>query len=176
MAQLLREFVGRPFLEGLDLGGLERLNTKLHADTGERREADLVWRVPRRDGEEAYAILDAGRRDGALGPVVRVPEQLLEVRNMLVTRMEAWAKQSLLVAERRGEQRGELRGREQGEQHGRQEGERRGEAALLLRLLERRFGTLPGWATDRVLGAEIALLEEWSLRVLDAASLEKVFA
>jgi hypothetical protein len=47
---------------------------------------------------------------------------------------------------------------------------------LLLRQLERRFGVLPGWATDRVLAADTAMLEEWSERVLDAASLEEVLA
>jgi hypothetical protein len=35
---------------------------------------------------------------------------------------------------------------------------------------------LPGWATDRVRAADIATLDEWSLRVLDAASLEEVLA
>ena len=54
--------------------------------------------------------------------------------------------------------------------------EKRGEAALLLRLLERRFGVLPGWARDRVLAADTSVLEEWGLRVLDAATLEEVFA
>lgn len=58
----------------------------------------------------------------------------------------------------------------------RRRGGARGEAALLLRQLERRFGVLPGWATDRVLAADTAMLEEWSERVLDAASLEEVLA
>jgi hypothetical protein len=45
---------------------------------------------------------------------------------------------------------------------------------LLLRQLQRRFGALPGWATDRVRAADSAMIEDWSLRVLDAASLEEV--
>jgi hypothetical protein len=57
VAQLLREFVAGPWLDGLDLDGLERLNTKFHADTGERRESDLVWRIPRRGGGDAYVML-----------------------------------------------------------------------------------------------------------------------
>jgi hypothetical protein len=103
-----------------------------------------------------------------LGPEVRVPEELLEVRNMLATRVEQW-KQKLLLE---GEQRGEQRGLRQGEQHGLQQGE----AALLLRLLERRFGVLPAWARDRVLAADTSMIEEWGLRVLDAKTLEEVFA
>jgi hypothetical protein len=58
VAQLLREFVAGPWLDGLDLDGLERLNTKFHADTGERREGDLVWRIPRREGGDAYPIFN----------------------------------------------------------------------------------------------------------------------
>jgi hypothetical protein len=57
VAQLLREFVAGPWLDGLDLDGMERLNTKFHADTGEHRAGDLVWRIPRRDGGDAYVML-----------------------------------------------------------------------------------------------------------------------
>jgi hypothetical protein len=93
---------------------------------------------------------------GPLAPEVRVPEALLEVRNMLATRAETWKQQWL----------------QEGEQKGRQEGE----AALLLRLLERRFGALPGWAKDRIATADTVALEEWGLRVLDAGSLDDVLA
>ncbi len=310
VAQLLREFVAGSWLDGLDLDGMERVATKFRADTGERREGDLVWRIPRRGGGEAYVMLllefqstpdhwmalrmlvyagllwqqlvreqrllpdgrlppilpvvlyngdprwrvplevrdliglpddspmwqwqpqlryhaiDEGAfspstlegRDGlpALlfrlenspdaaqlvgladellawfaghtgfaaarkvlvemlgaamaphGPAVRVPEELLEVRNMLATRVEEWKQQWLLEGERRGEERGEQRGEKRGE--------KRGGAALLLRLLERRFGVLPDWAKDRVLAADPAVMEEWGLRVLDAATLEEVLA
>jgi hypothetical protein len=85
-----------------------------------------------------------------LAPGIRVPEELLEVRNMLATRAEVWKQQWL------------------------QEGEQKGEATLLLRQLERRFGALPDWARDRIAIADTATLEEWGLRVLDAGSLEDV--
>lgn len=29
---------------------MERLNAKLHAETSERRDGDMIWRVPRRGG------------------------------------------------------------------------------------------------------------------------------
>jgi hypothetical protein len=89
-----------------------------------------------------------------LGPGVRVPEDLLEVRNMLATRAETWIRNWL----------------EQGLEQGRNEGRQEGEAALLLRLMERRFGTLPEWVTDRVLAADTPVLETWGLRIFDAAS------
>jgi hypothetical protein len=40
--------------------------------------------------------------------------------------------------------------------------------------MERRFGKLPGLVTERVLAADTHLLEEWGLRILDAANLEDV--
>jgi predicted transposase YdaD len=87
---------------------------------------------------------------------------------MLATRAETWKRQWL----EEGEQKGRLEGRLEGRQEGRQEGE----AALLLRLLERRFGALPDWVRDRIAGADTASLEEWGVRVLDAGSLEDVLA
>ncbi len=309
VAQLLREFAAGPWLDGLDLDGMERLNTKFHADTGERREGDLVWRIPRVGGGDAYVMLllefqsspdpwmalrllvyagllwqhlvreqrlltdgrlppilpivlyngdarwraavDLGEliglsagsamwrwqpglrhhlidegafgagelqgRDGLpallfrlenasepvhllgvgeavltwfarhpgfeaaravlvellsaalapLGPEVAVPEALLEVRNMLATRVEQWKQQWLLEGREEGLRLGEEKGRQQGQQQG--------QAGLLLRQLERRFGVVPGWAKDRVLTADSVMLEEWALRVLDAAELEAVF-
>jgi hypothetical protein len=298
VAQLLREFADGRWLAGLDLDGMERLNTKFHTDTGQRREGDMIWRIPRVDGGDSYLMLllefqsssdqhmalrilayaallwqqlvregrllphgklppllpvvvyngddrwhaplvlrdlvglpadsalsplqpncvyhlidigtfsavDLAGRDGLpalwfrlenspdpgeivavadaliawlaahpgfaaaravfvgllgalmapLGPDVRVPDDLLEVRTMLLTRAEKW-KQGWL-------------------EEGRQEGVRKGEATLLLRLMERRFGPLPDWAADRVRTAETGLLEEWGLRLLDAGSLDDVLA
>jgi hypothetical protein len=66
-------------------------------------------------------------------------------------------------------------GIEKGIQQGIQQGTRQGEAALLVKLLERRFGPLPPWASERIEDAERALLEEWGLRVLEAGTLEEVF-
>lgn len=95
---------------------------------------------------------------------------------MLATRAEAWKQQWLLEGEQKGRQEGHREGEQKGRQEGRQKGRQEGEAALLLRLLERRFGVLPGWARDRIAAADTAALEEWGLRVLDAASLDDVLA
>lgn len=59
---------------------------------------------------------------------------------------------------------------------GLQQGLQQGESLLLQRLLIRRFGALPGWAEAKLAGAERAQLEQWGERVLDAATLEAVFA
>jgi hypothetical protein len=47
---MMREFVSGPWLDDLDLDGMERLNAEFHAETSERREGDMIWRSPRRGG------------------------------------------------------------------------------------------------------------------------------
>ena len=117
-------------------------------------DAVLAWfeRYPGFAGLRAVFAELLGGMMGPLVPAVRVPEELLEVRNMLATRAESWKQQWL------------------------QEGRLEGEATLLTRLLERRFGALPGWARERVATADSVALEEWSLRVLDAGTLDEVLA
>ena len=308
VSQVLREFLAEPWLDDLDLDRMERLNAKFHAETGERREVDMIWRIPRHGGGDTHLMLllefqstpdrwmalralvyvgllwqhlvrekhlppdgrlppvlpvvvyngdprwamplalrelvglpedtplwryqpdvryhvvdegafnddDLAARDtlaallfrleaspdpdrvvaladavlawfgrhpgfdglrplfaellgglmGPLAPGVRVPEELLEVRNMLATRAEDWKRQWL--------QEGRAEGLTEGRAEGLTEGLVKGEAALLLRLLERRFGALPAEVRDRVAAADAAALETWGLRVLDAGSLEDV--
>jgi hypothetical protein len=107
-----------------------------------------------------------------LRPGIRVPEDLLEVRNMLATRAEEW----IHKWEQPGLEKGMARGLQQGLEQDLMAGEQKGEAALLLRQMERRFGTLPGWVTERVLAADTHVLDEWGVRILDAASLEDVLS
>lgn len=50
-------------------------------------------------------------------------------------------------------------------------------AALVLEtLLQRKFGPMPDWARQRITSANEATLNHWAIRVLDAQSLEDVFA
>ena len=58
---------------------------------------------------------------------------------------------------------------------GRQEGQLEGERRVLERLLTRRFGELPGWATERLAAATAEQLESWADEVLVADSLDEVF-
>ncbi len=68
----------------------------------------------------------------------------------------------------------ELFGREykKGREEGRQEGRQEGELVILRRLLEKRFGSVPAAATERLSKLSAKELEELSVRVLDARSLE----
>ncbi|MEO5376687.1 MAG: Rpn family recombination-promoting nuclease/putative transposase [Magnetococcus sp. DMHC-6] len=70
---------------------------------------------------------------------------------------------------------GKLEGRQEGREEGIQIGEQRGKADMLLRLLTRRFGTLPPNIQEKVNTADLETLELWSDLVLDARSLEDVF-
>jgi hypothetical protein len=66
------------------------------------------------------------------------------------------------------------RGMQEGELKGELRGELRGELKVLRRLLEKRFGAIPGWAEERLAGRSAAELEELSVRVLDARSIEDI--
>jgi len=56
------------------------------------------------------------------------------------------------------------------------ESRQEGEANILTRLLQRRFGTVPEWAKEKIAKAELPSIEEWSLRIFDAQSLDDVFS
>ena len=66
-------------------------------------------------------------------------------------------------------------GRQEGWQEGRQEGLLEGEVKLLKKLLERRFGDLPAWVSDKLLAAKEQDLERWGEAVLNSPSLSSVF-
>jgi len=80
---------------------------------------------------------------------------------------ETWIKQ--------GHQEGLLAGRQEGRREGKAEGIVEGEAKSLTRLLERRFGPLPGSVHERIAVAGPWQVEAWLDAVLDAPDLEAVF-
>ncbi len=51
-------------------------------------------------------------------------------------------------------------------------GLQQGELTILRRLIEKRFGTIPAWAEERLTSHSATALETLSVRVLDANSLE----
>lgn len=69
----------------------------------------------------------------------------------------------------------ERKGLEKGLEKGRREGRRDGEAALLIRLLEFKFGALRPEDRSRIDAADAERLLAWGERVLTARSLEEVF-
>ncbi|MCB2263541.1 MAG: Rpn family recombination-promoting nuclease/putative transposase [Candidatus Thiosymbion ectosymbiont of Robbea hypermnestra] len=73
-------------------------------------------------------------------------------------------------------QEGIQQGMQQGMQQGIRKGLLEGEAKLLLRILPLRFGPLPDEISERIYNADPNTIELWAERVLDAESLEDVFA
>jgi hypothetical protein len=66
-------------------------------------------------------------------------------------------------------------GIEKGVQQGLQLDLQQGESKLLRKQLERRFGALPAWASDKINSAEEQDLESWGEAVLTAPTLAAVF-
>ncbi|CAK0778881.1 hypothetical protein WCLP8_840003 [uncultured Gammaproteobacteria bacterium] len=79
------------------------------------------------------------------------------------------------TAEQRGLAKGEAKGRAEGKAEGKAEGETVGKANMLLRLLCRRFKTVPPDVERRGRAADIDHLDEWSDRFVDARELVDVF-
>ncbi|MBI1790261.1 MAG: DUF4351 domain-containing protein [Acidobacteria bacterium] len=75
---------------------------------------------------------------------------------------------------RKQRQEGRQEGHQQGHEEGEKAGAKREALTLLSRQLERRFGPLPEQAVARLQAADLATLENWGLRLLDASSLEEV--
>jgi predicted transposase YdaD len=63
---------------------------------------------------------------------------------------------------------------QEGRHEGRQEGRREGELTVIRRLIEKRFGPIPSWAEERFATRSNTELEDLSVRVLDAQSLEEL--
>ena len=76
------------------------------------------------------------------------------------------------------EERGDLAKlfREEAREEGRKEGWEEARERLLLSQLRHRFGALPEAVVKRVEAGSAADAERWALRVLDARTLEEVFA
>jgi hypothetical protein len=67
------------------------------------------------------------------------------------------------------------RWKQEGFERGLEEGYREGWAAALLRLLERRFGTVPEAVIERMEQASVDAFQRWFVRALDAVSFDEVF-
>lgn len=85
---------------------------------------------------------------------------IMEADSMLAERIESWFDEAT----------------RKGMQHGMLQGQRQGEAAALTRVLRRRFGELSATDQARIAQAELAELECWLDRALDASTLAAVFA
>ncbi|HEY9279754.1 MAG TPA: Rpn family recombination-promoting nuclease/putative transposase [Eoetvoesiella sp.] len=99
-------------------------------------------------------------------PNVAIPgaEGLLEIKDMLSEHSRSWTHQW------------KMEGLEEGRREGRKQGWQEGECVILRRQLIRKFGPLTEAMEQRLKDASPAQLETWSLNILDARSLDEVFA
>ena len=93
-----------------------------------------------------------------------------EVGTIAQELIERGKAEGLVVGKAEGLAVGKAEGLAAGKTVGKAEGVAEGEAKSLLRLLERRFGSLPGWARERVSAASLEQLDAWLDGVLDARS------
>ena len=107
---------------------------------------------------------------------IMLPEihDLEELNMTLAERFIQWEKELGQKGYLEGMERGIEQGIEKGIEQGLQKGIQSGEARVLERLLIQRFGALPADIHARISTAPPELLEAWSLRVLEARTLEEV--
>jgi hypothetical protein len=99
---------------------------------------------------------------------MKLPEWLdKQVWHEIETIEESEKMQYITSVERIGIAKGRVKGLEKGRVEG--------ESKLLKRLLERRFGTLPTLASDKLNSAAEQDLESWAEAVLTAPTLDAVF-
>ena len=67
-------------------------------------------------------------------------------------------------------------GRKEGRRQVYEEARLEGAGDVLRWQLEQRFGALPHWAAEKIEAADLATLERWCIRIMDAESLEDVLA
>jgi hypothetical protein len=112
--------------------------------------------------------------------LMKLPEWLdKQVWHEIETIEESEKMQYITSVERIGIAKGRVEGRVEGHVEGRveglEEGRLEGESRLLKKQLERRFGTLPTWASDKLNSAAEQDLESWAEAVLTAPTLDAVF-
>jgi len=115
---------------------------------------------------EKIARLPAGEREAVLGLLMI----LSGLRHLEETVEQEALKMPILNIENKVLGREFERGLEEGKQQGREEGELK----VLRRQIEKRFGPLPDWAEKWLASRSASELEELSIRVLDAETLEEL--
>ncbi|MGA7980172.1 MAG: hypothetical protein WCA32_08070 [Chromatiaceae bacterium] len=125
-----------------------------------RLEPDPEKQLKYLDFIDIYAGLDDNERQ-------RYQSEYTDEANLMSTFAERFRTE--------GRSLGIEQGIEQGMRQGVQQGRQSGEAAVLLRLLERKFSAVPEPVRQRIANADEQRLLDWSERVLTATTLEEVF-
>ncbi len=140
-------------------------DTRNDPDAREQAKVGLVrdlfrMGLDRRRVAELFRVIDW---------MLRLPkERELQIMNNLTNVKEDTAMRYLSSIERFA--------MEEGMEQGLQKGVRQGQAKALSRQLTNRFGTFPDWVQQKLVNATVADLDVWIDAVLDAKSIEDVFA
>jgi len=102
-------------------------------------------------------------------------EQMIEEEEAMLSQVDQTRLPSFRIGMRQGIVQGKVEGRVEGRVQGKVEGRVEGQVRMLNRLLERRFGALPQWATEKLSSATEQELSAWSDSILTAPTLEAVF-
>ena len=106
-------------------------------------------------------------------PAIKKAFEIANKAGLTPEELDDQERREMFIQDQRGvAMHAERRGHQEGHQKGRQEEG----ASMLTRQLQRRFGNLPPWASQKIADADLSTLEEWSLRILDAPTLESVLA
>ncbi len=144
-------------------------------DTRADPEARLEWKF-----ELTRRVLTRGFEPKLADDLVRMLDWMMslpkELELKFYRRVEALKETEKMRYVTTFERFAEAKGRDEGRQEGRQEGLLEGQVTLLLSLLKRRFGDVPSTYLERLKTADLGQLSRWGERVLDAASLNDVFA
>jgi predicted transposase YdaD len=124
-------------------------------------DTEALGSLKRAFGRWIYRSFIRKKRSGIRLPAV---DDYQEVHAVLEERVEQWNRELI--------EKGRLQGRQEGLLEGRLEGETR----LLMRQMVRRFGSLPNWVEPRLAQASEVELDALADRVLDADSLDALFA
>ncbi len=101
------------------------------------------------------------------GTEIEAVHDLTEMQAMLAERVKTWTKPWWEEGFKEGVEKGIEKGIEQGIEQG--------EAAVLAKLLNKRFGPLPEWARKKLQHASREQLDNWAEQIFDAESLEQFF-
>jgi hypothetical protein len=146
----VRELDGEPLLES------ERLEDNVIAILFRQKDKrKVLWRIPeRRRNAKPEAQAEALT---ALAVLVRL-------RNLGPMLNEEKAKMPIVIDWVNDEEVGPII----------EEVRRKGECRMLVRLIEKRFGSVPEWAAERLEAMSVAEIEELALRVLDASGIAEL--
>jgi hypothetical protein len=151
---------------------LSTRQTKGDPEARYQAKLTLVRSLYRR-GWDRQRILDLF---AVLDWMMRLPEALEQQLWHEIETLEGEMKMPYVTSiERMAIQRGLKQGLEQGLEQGLHQGKLEGEAAMLERLLTKRFGSLNEEVRSQLHTASLEQLDTWAERILDAPTLEAVF-